>query len=401
MPPIRILFVVCAIDVLGFGMVIPLVPYMGTRFGVRPELITAVLGSYSLCQFLSAPLWGRLSDRYGRRPILMSSLAGACLSYGLLAIANNLWLLFASRILAGLMAGNLAAAFAYASDVSAPEQRARSMGMVGAAIGIGFMLGMPIGGALAGESAVTANFTRPALVSAALSILAICLVRWALPETRDLRAVVAAPRRGPRPLRLLAERPALRSVSSAAFLITCSQGVLESIFAIWALARFGFGPRTVGLALFGIALLMVLMQGRWVRVLAPRFGESRLGAAGGLAYTAGLGMVACAGHNEFLVAAGLALCGLGMGAFNPSASSLASRQSLPDDRGAVMGTYQASTSLARAVGPFVSGPIYAALGANAPFIAGALIALPAAWLLWRLRGLTTPSEFRRSTLPDR
>jgi DHA1 family tetracycline resistance protein-like MFS transporter len=117
------LFLFCVIDTLGFGILIPLVPYMAHHFGVAPQYITPVLGSYSLCQLLAAPWWGHMSDRYGRRPILMSSLAGACLSYVLLGLAHNIWWLLASRMLAGFMAGNIAAAFAYASDVSRPEKR--------------------------------------------------------------------------------------------------------------------------------------------------------------------------------------------------------------------------------------------------------------------------------------
>src|SRR5882757_8160211 len=117
---------------------------MADRFGVAPAFITPILGSYSLCQLLAAPVWGRLSDRYGRRPILMSSLVGACLSYVILGFADSLWMLLAARMLAGFMAGNLAAAFAYASDVSTPATRAKSMGMVGAAIGVGFTLGIPL-----------------------------------------------------------------------------------------------------------------------------------------------------------------------------------------------------------------------------------------------------------------
>ena len=159
---LRALFVVCVIDVLGFGILIPLVPYMAERFGARPETLTAILGSYSLCQLIAAPLWGRLSDRYGRRPVLMTSLAGACVSYVLLGFAGSLTLLLISRMLAGCMAGNLAAAFAYASDVSPPAERAKSLGLVGAAIGIGFMLGIPIGGVLAGEDVHHANFLLPA-----------------------------------------------------------------------------------------------------------------------------------------------------------------------------------------------------------------------------------------------
>lgn len=387
--PLHILFFVSMVDVLGFGVLIPLIPYMGERFGASPGVITAILGSYSLCQLLASPLWGRLSDRYGRRPILMSSLAGACGSYVILAFANGLGMLLASRMLAGFMAGNLSAAFAYASDVSSPEHRAKSMGLVGAAIGVGFMLGIPIGGALAGNHAQTANFVRPALLSIALSLCAILLVRFALPESRPAGARAAPGERGPRPLHLLRERPALRSVAGAALLVICSQGILESIFVIWAYDRFGAGPRTVGLALFGVALLTVLMQGGFVRALAPRLGEAALGASGAGLYAFGLLLVGLAGRSLPLIGVGLSLAGIGMGAFSPSASALASHQSQGPDRGAVMGTYQASTSLARVIGPFASGYLYQLIGANAPFFTGACLALPAAWLLLRMAARRT------------
>src|SRR6201988_5129975 len=267
------LFIFCIIDTLGFGILIPLVPYMADRFGAAPQLITPILGSYSLCQLLAAPLWGRLSDRYGRRPILMSSLAGACLSYLLLGGARNLWWLLASRILAGLMAGNIAAAFAYASDVSAPEKRAATLGLIGAAIGTGFTLGPPLGGMLSGPDPSRADFLAPALVSASLSVLAILRVRFALPESHTAAQRLQPadePRRGA--LRLLRERPVLATLAAATLIVTYSQSILESIFAIFALHRYGFGPRMVGLLLFAAALPALLMQGGAVRVLAPRLG---------------------------------------------------------------------------------------------------------------------------------
>src|ERR1700761_7670180 len=184
------LFVVSVIDILGFGILIPLVPYMGVRFNVPPEWITPIMGSYSLCQLIAAPFWGRLSDRHGRRPILMTSLAGACVSYLILGFASNIWWLLVSRMLGGFMAGNISAAFAYASDVSTPEKRAASLGLIGAAIGIGFTIGPAIGGLLAGNNLQTANFLLPATVSACLSVVAIALVALMLPEsnTPELRA---------------------------------------------------------------------------------------------------------------------------------------------------------------------------------------------------------------------
>ncbi|HYB65049.1 MAG TPA: MFS transporter [Steroidobacteraceae bacterium] len=384
------LFLFSIIDTLGFGILIPLVPYMADRFGAQPQLITPILGSYSLCQLLAAPWWGRLSDRYGRRPILMSSLAGACLSYVILGGARNLWWLLASRMLAGFMAGNIAAAFAYASDVSTPEKRAASMGLVGAAIGVGFTLGQPLGGLLAGADARTANFVAPAAVSAALSVLAIVLVRFVLPESHTSvhrREHPDEPRHGS--VRLLRERPPLAFIAAATLLVTYSQSILESIFAIWALHRYGLGPRAVGLLLFGVALPALVMQGGLVRVLVPRFGEVRLAICGALGYVVGLSTLALSATLPMTIA-GLILCGAGLGAYNPSAFALASRQARGHDRGAVMGTYVASASLARVLGPFTSGSIYMLWGPSAPFLAGACVALPAAWLVRRLARTRAP-----------
>jgi DHA1 family tetracycline resistance protein-like MFS transporter len=375
------LFLFCILDTLGFGILIPLVPYMADRFGTPPQFITPILGSYSLCQLLAAPWWGRLSDRLGRRPVLMTSLAGACASYVLLGFARNVWWLLAARMLAGFMAGNIAAAFAYASDVSRPDKRAATLGLVGAAIGIGFTLGQPVGGLLAGADARHANFALPAAVSACSSLLAILLVRLVLPESHTpehRRTHPATPRQGS--WLLLRARPMLARLAAATLLVTYSQSILESIFAIWALHRYGFGPRTVGFLLFSVALPALVMQGGIVRVLVPRVGERRLAAAGALAYVAGLTVLGTAGVLGMTIT-GLLLCGVGLGAYNPSAFALASKQSHGHDRGAVLGVYAASASLARVLGPFTSGPLYAHLGPAAPFLVGACVTLPAAWLV--------------------
>jgi MFS transporter, DHA1 family, tetracycline resistance protein len=377
------LFLLCVTDTLGFGILIPLVPYMAERFGTQPQFITPVLGSYSLCQLLAAPWWGRLSDRYGRRPVLMTSLAGACLSYVLLGCARNVWWLLAARMLAGFMAGNIAAAFAYASDISTPEKRAATMGLVGAAIGIGFTLGQPLGGILAGADARTASFVAPAVAAACTSMLAVLLVRFVLPESHTAEQRRLHPLQSRRSSwRLLRERPALAYVAAATLGVTYSQSILESIFAIWALHRYGFGPRTVGFLLFAVALPALLMQGGIVRMLVPRLGEVRLASAGVLLYVTGLIMLGCSA-TPLQTVAGLLMCGCGLGAYNPSAFALASRQSHGHDRGAVLGTYAASASLARVLGPFSSGSLYALLGPAAPFLVGACLTLPAAWLVRR------------------
>ena len=380
------LFVVSVIDILGFGILIPLVPYMGVRFNTPPEWITPVMGAYSLCQLIAAPFWGRLSDRYGRRPILMTSLAGACVSYLILGFAGNIWWLLLSRALGGFMAGNISAAFAYASDVSEPQKRAASLGLIGAAIGIGFTVGPAIGGVLAGDDLRTASFLRPATVSACLSVLAILLVTFMLPEsnTAQKRAERGELRRSG-PVRLLLERPMLRFIAGAALLVTIAQSTLDSILGIWALNKYGYGPRTFGVLMFCIASFAILTQGVLVRFLVPRLGEPKLATIGVLIFVIGMVIVAQS-SSPILTVIGLAMCGIGVGAFAPSNSALASKQSHAHDRGAVMGTYQSSTSLARIIGPFTSGPLYAVLGPNAPFLAGACVALPAVYLIWRVRG---------------
>jgi MFS family permease len=206
-----------------------------------------------------------------------------------------------------------------------------------------------------------------------------------LPESHppELRAPhVDAPHKGP--IAILLERPVLLMIATAALLVTTAVSIVDSILGLWALGKYGFGPRTVGLLLFCIALVAVLTQGALVRVLVPRLGEARLAILGVLIFAAGLLLVSeSAGLGSTV--AGLALCGLGVGAFNPSNSALASKQAGAHDRGAVMGTYQSSNSLARVIGPFASGPLYALFGSKAPFLTGACVVLPAVWFIWRVR----------------
>ncbi len=163
------LFLIVFVDLVGFGLIIPLLPFYGEHFHASPATVGLLMAVYSFAQFLAAPLWGRLSDRIGRRPVLACSLAGATLSYLWLAFAQDLWMLFAARALGGFMAGNIATAFAYVADVTTPANRAKGMGIVGAAFGLGFIFGPAIGGVLAGHDPANADYTSPALVAAALS----------------------------------------------------------------------------------------------------------------------------------------------------------------------------------------------------------------------------------------
>jgi len=377
---------VVVVDLLGFGIIIPLFPFMGVRFGLLPAQVTLILAAFSLCQLVAAPLWGALSDRFGRRPILMSSMIGASLSYFLLAFGEGALWLVASRVLGGLMAGNLSAAFAYAADVTSPEERAKGLGVVGAAIGLGFTLGPAIGGLMAGADAQSASFTAPALTAACLS-LAACISVWVfLPEshTPEQRASQVE-RRGRLELSALASRPVLFKLTLATLLFTIAHAMLESILALWALDRFGFGPRQVGLLFLLIGGVLVVMQGGVVGRLTRRFEERHIAVTGLAVYMTGLATLALADSVAFAVLGGLC-CGIGFGAYNPCMSSLASKQAGAHERGVVMGTYQSATSLARVIGPAMSGAVYAAVAMQAPYVLGIAISLPAIWLI-----LATPA----------
>ncbi len=382
MKPLHVLFCIVVADLLGFGIIIPLFPYIAVRLGATPERITPLLAVYSACQFIAAPLWGRLSDRFGRRPILMSSMLGAALSYVMLAFGTSMGWLLASRILGGAMAGNIAAAFAYAADVTVNENRAKGLGLVGAAIAIGFMLGPALGGVLAGPHPQAANFTLPALVAAASSSLGLLAVWLWLPEshTPDNRAQhLSVPRRRIA-WDVIATRPILARLIGAVLLITIAQSILESIVAIWAMDQLGFGPRPVGLYLLLLGALVVAMQGGAAGQLTRRYGEKTVAVTGVVVYIAGLVALAAA-HDLPLLLLGGVLCGLGTGAYQPGLSSLASKQAGANERGLVMGTYQSATSLARIIGPSISGALYASIAFNAPFLAGVAVTLPALVLI--------------------
>src|SRR5882672_11395357 len=255
-----VLFFIVFIDLVGFGIVIPLLPFYAEHFGASPDRVTLVMASYSLAQFFFAPVWGRLSDRFGRRPILLVSLVFSVASVFLLGIADALWMLYAARLLAGAGAGNIAAAQAYVADVTPPEGRAKGMGLIGAAFGLGFTVGPAIGGLIAG----TLIFLRESL-------------------TADRHA-------RPRPSRWrLAQdafgRPALRQLLLLLFITLVAFAGMETTFALWAEGAFGWGPRQVGGIFFFVGIVLILVQGGLIGRLTKRFGEARLLLAGSLAIT--------------------------------------------------------------------------------------------------------------------
>src|ERR1700756_27828 len=190
------LFLIVFIDLVGFGLVIPLLPFYAVRFGASPQQVTVRLAVFSLMQLFTAPLWGKLSDRVGRRPVLMISMAASVLAYLWIGSATAEWMLFAARALARACARNIAAAQAYIADITTPEGRAKGMGLIGAAFGLGFIIGPALGGLLAGNDPASADLAMPAWVAAGLSGMALLGVMFVLPESQPLEARQNMPARG-------------------------------------------------------------------------------------------------------------------------------------------------------------------------------------------------------------
>jgi MFS family permease len=394
-----ILFLIVFIDLVGFGLVIPLLPFYAARFGASPLQMTLLFAVYSLMSMLAAPLWGRLSDRVGRRPVLMASMAAAALAYLWLGFATALWMVFAARAFAGVCAGNIAAAQAYIADVTPPEKRARGMGMIGAAFGLGFIVGPVIGGIVAGGDLATADLATPGFIAAGLSATALLGVIFLLRESLA-PAERGVERRG----RLAALREALRRPTLARlllvfFLVILAFSGMETTFAWWAIDRFGWGPRPIGFVFFYVGLLSAAMQGGLIGPLTKRFGEERLMLTGLALIALGLLVLPFAREVAPLVVA-VSLLALGMGAMQPSLNSLISRRAAPERQGEVMGVAQSVGALSRVLGPIVAGALFTGLGSNSPFFWGALLVFVALLAGWRLMHRLVPVETGASPEPQ-
>jgi multidrug resistance protein len=371
-----ILFLIVFTDLVGFGLIIPLLPFYGEHFQATPAEVGALMAIYSLAQFIAAPLWGRLSDRAGRKPVLALSLLGATLAYVWLAYSESLWMLFAARALGGFMAGNIGTAFAYVADVTTPANRAKGMGIVGAAFGLGFIFGPAIGGVLAGHDPVHADYRTPALIAAALSALAMILTVGILPESLP-KSIRRAHRALPRADRwqMLADalrRPGVGRLIGVAFLATFVFAGMETTFAMWSRRQFGWGPEQNGYLFAFVGLISATVQGGLVGGLAKRFGEHRLVVTGAAALAFGMLAIPFASSVSLLAPAMLVVA-LGFSLMTPSLNSLVSLKVDAGVQGGTMGVIRSATTLARVLGPGWAGLLFEHLGKDWPFFSGAVI----------------------------
>jgi MFS family permease len=345
------------VDILGFTMIIPLLPFYAQALGASDFVVGLVFSSYALCQLLAGPVLGKLSDMYGRKPLLILSQIGTLIGFIILAAAHSLWMVFLARIIDGITAGNLSLAQAYIADVTVPEKRAQSFGIIGIAFGIGFTIGPGISGELA-----RFGYVYPILASCVLSFTSILCTAFLLPANPPLpEGVTAVDTTATRRASIFHpslyidffRRPALGSLLAQFLCFAFSFSTFFSGFALFTQARVRYGPTEVGHVLLVIGVLGILMQGKPLGMLVKRFGEVRLSRAGFLVSAAGGSAIAMASGTPSIITT-TGVLSVGSGVVRPSITSLITRHARRDEQGTVLGITQSLQSIAQILGPILA-----------------------------------------------
>jgi DHA1 family tetracycline resistance protein-like MFS transporter len=382
------LFLTVFVDLVGFGIVIPLLPFYAERYGARPDIVTLLVAAYTFAQFLFAPVWGRVSDRFGRRPIILLTVFGTMVGYLWLAFTDSLLTLFLARAFTGAMAANMAVVHAYVADVTPPEHRARGMGRIGAAHGLGFVAGPAIGGVLAGADPVNPDFQLPFFIAAALSAIAFVIALFSVRESVTAEARAAAARR-PAKNRIAKFREALSKpqLGLLFLLMTMMPFVfsgVESTFVMWSERSLGWGPLQNGYLYTFMGVVAVCVQGFLVGPLTARLGERRLIMAGPVVTAIGVILVPFAtGYPGLCVAFGCIVFGTCI--TNPSINSLISQYAGAEERGSLLGVAQSCSGLARITGPIWGGFAFVAFGRDWPFFSATVVMVVMFALALRVR----------------
>ena len=386
------IFLTVFLDLLGFGLVVPYLPGVARDHGATPFVATLLGAAYSAMQFLFVPVWGHLSDRTGRRPILLGSIAASAIGMAALGTVGTLFGLFAARVFVGIATANIAVAAAYIADVTRPEDRARGMGLIGAAIGFGFVLGPVIGGLLQAHSPIARVGAMPAYTAAALSVVNLALAARFLPESlapedRGKKVRSASPLDAGR-LRAATSTPGVPVAMLVHFVVILSFSGLEQTFRLFTADAFDLGTKETGYILGVVGVVLILVQGGLIRPLGRAVPERSLVRAGVVIEAAGFVAVAMSpvvtsGKVAALVI-GMAVIAFGSGLVNPSLSALVSRLGAREGQGSVLGVLQSAGALARVFGPAAGGVLYQSFGPRAPYAAAAfgmlLAAIASIWL---------------------
>ena len=360
--PLIVIFTTVLIDLIGFGIVIPVLPFYaeGTIFNATPRMVGVLFASYSVMQLIFSPILGGLSDKYGRRPVLFLSIIGTGIGFLVLGLATTLWMLFAGRILDGITGGNISTAQAYIADITTTEDRAKGMGLIGAAFGIGFVFGPAIGGILSRW-----GIHVPFLFAATLSFANAILLYFRLPETITPEHPArhrAAGGRGLKQLINSLKQPRLAFVLVIYFLFIVAFSIMTSTFSFYTMFRFGYDAQHTGYLFAYVGVIAIIIQGGLIGRLVKRFGELPLVIVGAFCFAISLFAVpfvspAAGGLAALLIGGGVFSAGNSLA--TPALTSLASKSVGATEQGTILGVTQSVASLARAVGPSLAAILIA------------------------------------------
>ncbi|CEH30427.1 MFS transporter [Aneurinibacillus migulanus] len=369
-----ILFAVMFLVMVGFGIIIPVLPFFAEQLGATPAQLGWLMAVYSLMQFIFAPMWGGISDRIGRKPVMLIGIAGLSLSFFLFAVSTQLWMLFAARILAGfLSSANMPTTMAYVADVTTPENRGKGMGIIGAAVGLGFIFGPAIGGIFS-KTSLSTPFFIAGTVSAITFLFVLFFLKESLPpEKRTVRTS------GTKESRWKAFNGPTSVLYILQFFVSFSLAGLEATFAYFAFARAGIGTTNLGYIFMIMGLAGAIVQGGLVGRLTKKFGEGAVIQMGLVVSAIGFGLILLT--NSFVTAAiFLTIFGLGNGVIRPSVSALITKRT-EVGQGSATGLLSSFDSLGRIAGPPIGGALYS-MQIGLPYISG-LIVSAIAFILYR------------------
>lgn len=380
---------VVLVDITGFGLILPLLPFWAERLGANPFEVGLILSVYALAQFLFTPVLGALSDRFGRRPVILISLLIEAAGFALTALAGTLPFLLVARFIGGLGASNIGSAQAVVADVTAPKDRARGMGMVGAAIGVGFVIGPALGGVLASFGP-----TVPFWAALVVALLNALLVLFLLPETRGKRPMAVQGAKQQFALFAGWQRairtPAIARLILVNLLFTLAFTAMEAVYPLFSQDVFGWGATQNGYIFTYVGVIIVIMQGGMVGQLVKRFGERGLQIAGLGLLAVGLALLPFSGTLALMLVA-LALLSIGDGAVTPTNNALLSLATPPEAQGETLGLSQGIAGLGRMIAPLIAGALFS-VGIGLPFVVGAGLAVVA--MLVALPRIAMPSHAR-------
>lgn len=367
-----ILFLTMFIVMVGFGVIMPILPFFAESMGASATQLGLLFASYSVVQFIFSPIWGQMSDRVGRKPVILVGLVGFGISFMLFGMATSLWMLFAARILGGILsAATLPTVMAYIADTTSAEQRGSGMGVLGAAMGMGVTFGPVIGGFL-GERSPSLPFFFSGFLALAVAVFAFFLLPESLSQARRQKAKAIRHRRSSMVEVLTALSGPLGFLLVLAFLASFASANLEGTFALFSEVHLGFGESEMGLVFGVMGVVMALTQGLMVGRFINRWGEERMIQVGLI--SSALGFFSLLTTSSLIgVLIVMAVMGLGNAAMRPAVNSLASKLVAPDEQGSAMGVVNSYNSLGRIFGPIVGGVLFDTLGYQWPYIFGGLV----------------------------